>query len=320
MQRVLSSDLWKTVRAKARKARRRQAAIAYVTQDLIGFRKGDTLMVDASTNAIASGETDAKLLRKLYKRGVRLYHCPCLHAKVLLLDEWAVIGSGNMSKSSADGLVEVGVMTDHSSTVAGVASFIEQLLPQSTELQAKHLAMLCKIKVVRRGGRLFGTRRQPKPRISRLGNRTWMVGIYELKRDPRPSERKKIEQATRELRTKVGDPDFEPSWIKWSGKSRFRRQCRKGDSVIQIWRSSGDKRPSSVYRSVPVLLKQSTRRWTRFYQRDPTGSFAAMSWGKFKRLLKELGYAKRVGPGSTVLLDSDLADAINRKWRSAAKL
>jgi hypothetical protein len=87
------------VRAKAGKARRRQAAIAYVTQDLLGFRKGDTLLVNASAYAIASGETNAKLLRALYRKGVRLYHCECLHAKVVLLDDLAVIGSGNMSNS-----------------------------------------------------------------------------------------------------------------------------------------------------------------------------------------------------------------------------
>lgn len=61
MQRVLSRDLWKTIRAHAQRARCRRAVIAYVTQDLIGFRKGDTLVVDASTYAVCNGETSAKL-------------------------------------------------------------------------------------------------------------------------------------------------------------------------------------------------------------------------------------------------------------------
>lgn len=74
MQKVLSNGLWKVVRAQARKAKRCQAAIAYVTQDLIGLKKGDVLVSDASNRAISSGETDARLLRTLGKRGVRLYH------------------------------------------------------------------------------------------------------------------------------------------------------------------------------------------------------------------------------------------------------
>jgi hypothetical protein len=32
-----------------------------VTRDLVGFRKGDVLVLDASVRAIASGETGARL-------------------------------------------------------------------------------------------------------------------------------------------------------------------------------------------------------------------------------------------------------------------
>jgi hypothetical protein len=66
-------------------------------------------------------------------------------------------------------------------------------------------------------------------------------------------------------------------------------------------------------------LKQSTEKWTRFYFKEATDQRAQMPWGKFKKLLKELGYPKRIGATSTVLLDPDLADAIDRKWRAAAK-
>lgn len=316
MQKVLSSDLWETVRVQARKSRCRKAAIAYVTQDLIGFRKGDTLIVDASELAVSSGETDARLLQRLHKRGVNLYHCAGLHAKVLLLDDVAVISSGNMSKSSTNVLVEAGLMTDHNSTVAGVASFIEQLLPQSGELNTSRIAALCKIKVIRRGGRGTGTRRKPK--IAQLGNRTWLVGVRELVKDPSPIEQRLIDRAMDKLRTQMKAPEEESAWLRWGATSRFARECREGDSVIQIWRSSKAKRPRSVYRTTPVLLKQKTDKWTWLFLREPTGSQAELSWGKFKLMLKELGYSRRVGPGIVHLLDPDIADAITRKWKSAA--
>src|ERR1700723_260200 len=102
MQKILSKDLWPVIRELAEKAVQRKAAIAYVTQDLVGFRKSDVLIVDASDNAIACGETDARLLRKLVNKGVRLYNCADLHAKVLVVGESAIIGSGNMSNSSAE--------------------------------------------------------------------------------------------------------------------------------------------------------------------------------------------------------------------------
>jgi phosphatidylserine/phosphatidylglycerophosphate/cardiolipin synthase-like enzyme len=202
MQKVLSTGLWKTARAQARSARRRKAAIAYVTQDLLGFRRGDVLVVDASTNSVSCGETDAKLLRTLNKRGVNLYDCAGLHAKVILLDDVAIIGSGNMSNSSANGLVEAGVITDHASTVAGVASFIEQLLPQSNQLDSKRLAELCKIKVVRRGGMPQGVSKQRKPKIKLLGNRTWLVGAHELVKEPTIEEKRLIAGAIQKVRNK----------------------------------------------------------------------------------------------------------------------
>jgi hypothetical protein len=68
VQRVLSKkDLWTEVRKKARASNTRNAAIAYVTRDLVGFRNGDTLVIDASILAIKNGETDAPPLRKLHK-------------------------------------------------------------------------------------------------------------------------------------------------------------------------------------------------------------------------------------------------------------
>src|SRR5882724_545866 len=48
MQKVLSRDLWKSIRVLARKSRQRKAAIAYVTRDLVGFHKGDVLVVNDS--------------------------------------------------------------------------------------------------------------------------------------------------------------------------------------------------------------------------------------------------------------------------------
>jgi hypothetical protein len=121
VQRVLSNDLWKEVRKRARASHLRKGAIAYVTRDLVGFRKGDTLVVDASVLAIKNGETDAPLLRKLRKKRVQIYDCADLHAKILLLDDVAIVGSGNMSSSSENRMVEAALISDHGSVVAGIA-------------------------------------------------------------------------------------------------------------------------------------------------------------------------------------------------------
>ena len=120
MNRVLTKDVWAEARKLARTARIRQAAIAYVTQDLINFRDGDTLICDASNRAIRSGQTDAKLLLKLHNNGVAIYSTEGLHSKVILFGRHAILGSANMSGS---GLIEASVVTDNPQITSGIASF-----------------------------------------------------------------------------------------------------------------------------------------------------------------------------------------------------
>ena len=109
------------------------------------------------------------------------------------------------------------------------------------------IARLCQIKVIRRGGRLrMKGRQRRKTNLTQLGNRTWLIGVRELVRDPASDEQRMIDKAEKTLRQRLNDPDEELYWIRWSGKSRFVRECREGDSLIEIWRSSGAKRPSVV--------------------------------------------------------------------------
>ena len=319
MQRVLSNKLWTEIRKRARASKSRKGAIAYVTRDLVGFRMGDTLIVDASARAVQNGETDAPLLRNLHKRGVQLYDCADLHAKILLLDDEAIISSGNMSSSSENRMVEAALISDHGSVVAGVASLIEQLVKQSSELSAEHIVDLCKIKVIRRGGWNGARSERRKTRIAELGNRTWIVGLHELKRDPSPKEQGLIDRATSSLQEQLNSVDDDFSWIKWGVRDRFSRECRAGDTLIRIWRSSKAKRPSVVLKAVPVLLKQSTKQWTRFYVSEPSGRSPEIAWGRFQRLLREVGHSRQVKAGSVQLIEPDAADTIGRKWNSAAK-
>jgi len=91
---LLTTDLWKTVGKLAPLANSRQAAVAYVTSELVRFQDGDLLIVDASKRAITSGETAAQVLLAAHRRGVVVCSYPDLHAKVIVLDDVAVIVKG----------------------------------------------------------------------------------------------------------------------------------------------------------------------------------------------------------------------------------
>jgi hypothetical protein len=313
MQRVLSSDLWKIVTARAKKAKHRQAAIAYVTEDYLNLGSGDVLIVDASEATIRSGGTDAKLLSELHQRGVLLYDCPDLHAKVMLLDDVAVVGSANMSQSSGS-LVEAAIITDQSSIVSGVASFIEQLKKKPSRLTSNKIAELCKIKVIRRGGFEGDAPGKRKNPIKRIGNQTWLIGVKELVRESPADEQRKIAQAASKLELE----EQELSWLRWKADSKFARECRAGDQLIQIWTRAGAKR-LIVSTPVPVLLKQKSAKWTRFYVGEPSTRYPTLAFGRFDQLLRDLDYPLGIGPSIVQLVQPEMAEAILKAWKAAAK-
>jgi hypothetical protein len=307
LNRVLTKEIWVEARKLARTARTRQAAIAYVTQDLIGFRKGDTLICDASKRAIKSGQTDAKLLLKLYKNGVTIYSTDGLHSKVILFGRHAILGSANMSGSD---LIEASVVTDNPQITSGIASFIAQLSPKKGALEAKQLEKLCKIEVIRTGWR--GGKRKRKS-IRRLGATTWIVGVKELVRAPSKTEARLIGRATADLNSRHETDDREYEWIRWSKGDKFSMECRAGDTLIQIWSPRGNGR-KLVTRRLPVLLKRSEPNCVRFYTGDAQRDSDEIGWSRFQRVLKASGYDKYVGPNSVQPLDTGMAEIIDRKW------
>lgn len=124
----LSDGLWARISVDADASTIRTAAVAYVTStSQVPFRGGDTLVVDASDQAVTTGQTSAELLQDLFSRGVHLYSLRSLHAKVYAFDGVVIVGSCNLSESSRTRLREAAIRTDDQYTVNAVRSFIQEL-------------------------------------------------------------------------------------------------------------------------------------------------------------------------------------------------
>ncbi len=124
----LSDGVWARISADADASTNRSAAVAYVTSaSVVPFRGGDTLVVDASDQAVITGQTSAELLQDLYSRGVHLYSLKSLHAKVYAFDGVVVVGSCNMSESSRTRLREAAIRTDDHYAVRAVRNFLQEL-------------------------------------------------------------------------------------------------------------------------------------------------------------------------------------------------
>ncbi|WP_430331418.1 phospholipase D family protein [Rhodococcus sp. ACT016] len=98
------------------------AAVSYVgsgASDIVKIRRGSSIIVDADRRTVRAGSTDPKVLLFWINSGVKVYSLKNLHAKLILAeavdvkhDAFAVIGSANLSQSSATRLFESVVLAD----------------------------------------------------------------------------------------------------------------------------------------------------------------------------------------------------------------
>jgi len=287
MDKILTGDIWKQVSPLAKDAKRRLVAVAYVTTDgQIGFRQNDVLICDASDRAIENRETSARLLQSLYQKGVELRSRSDLHAKVAVLGRHALIGSCNLSTTSAKDLTELALLSDRKQIVAQATAFIHALREESVQIDDDFLRRILKIKVK--------TTRRRKVKHNaltpHLGNKVWIVSVNELAKDSFPKEQISVQIAEEKATALVMDLDSTISWIRFTGKSRFRATAQPGDIVVQIWKPIASKR-ISIFEPCPIIYRQDVGHWTRFYVEE-TEYCRRILWERFKEEINRLGLSR----------------------------
>jgi hypothetical protein len=286
MERLLSNNVWAQLPRSFYTSSGKRAALAYVSRgDFLSFGEGDVLICDASNAAIKSGQTSASVLKEFRDRGADLYHLDSLHAKVAVAGGTALVGSCNLSESSAEHLTEAALLTDDSRTVAKVLALVDEIRRAAVRVDDRFLQRILKLKVTKRvGSRATGRKRK---RITQPGSRVWIVRVYPLSERTENREAAAVEVGEGKAREVLGDPDAELSYLRWTGTARFRRLAQKGDVIIQIWSERSAKRVH-VYPPRPLIHRQDTKRWTRFYYQDADET-DAVSWTHFQRHIGKLG-------------------------------
>lgn len=319
MIRFLADNLWDEIGRLALKRSKKFAAVAYVTSEAkVRFKKSDTLIVDASDNAIRTGQTSAPLLEKAFKAGAELYNNPTLHSKVFVFEQTAVIGSANASEYSRNHLFEAGVITDMSSVVSAARAYIESLKRRSEKIDRDFVRRILSIEVVKRWKPLFFPRRKRKPVIRSRHHRTWLVGLEET--DTYQDEEKLVKQGERIAGGRRTQKSTSIGWMRFTGASTLRKFAHEGDSVIQIWRPERAKKPTLVYRHCPILYRQDKPKWVRFYiEESPSAERQSLPWGVFKRLAKWVGISGKIGPTTVRLLTEEQSEILEARWASAKR-
>jgi hypothetical protein len=236
---VKSDDLWNELEKFADHSTGIKAAVAYVSDDSsIRFGRGDVLVVDASDDTIASGGTSAKVLSRAFDAGASLFAHDGLHAKVVVCDGRAYIGSANVTKNSKK-LLEIGVISDHPSILSGATQFVEKLVEISETIDIDFIERIKKIEVKK--GRPRGN---ASKKITIDVPRTWLISV---RNDAKyPGDVGQVARDSGRIETKSRE---EANWFYLTRDSRCYDQAKVGDSVVVIYRAdSASTEPDFVCR------------------------------------------------------------------------
>jgi hypothetical protein len=302
MEQFLTGDIWKEVNKLLAKRQKKIACIAYVTSDKLELSKGDTLICDASTFSIKFGETSAKTLEAYFKRGIKVYSNQQLHSKILLTDTFLVIGSANLSKSSAERLTESSIITDSDVLISQAKAFCHNLTEESTLLNERDIQTLLKIEVVKRP---FKPTTNSKIRKKKFGNQYWFVSAIPLKERTYDKIKDNVEKTTTSISktTKIDEDDI--SFLRWRANTEFSDTAKEGDQIIIRYNNS-DKTRSYIYPPSTILKKQVVDGFTYFYHDDRGSEESKISWTKFQAFLKTIVLEKNITTRSKTILENDI--------------
>ena len=154
MEEIITDKIWSRVKRLIEGQPSKTAAVAYVTKGAaLSFEDGDTLVCDASDQAIKSGQTDARILRKFLDAGAKLFSCEDLHAKVMVSGDITVIGSANISSSAETTLVEAMLVSRRPRLRSQALALIHNIKRKSVAIDEHFLDHICSLPVHKRRGR-----------------------------------------------------------------------------------------------------------------------------------------------------------------------
>jgi hypothetical protein len=183
--------------------------------ELLPLRAGSQLVVKFDREAVQCGQVNPKEIVRLIKRGVEVHACANLHAKVFVFGNTAIVGSANVSTSSAT-LIEACAEIRSPAFAAACRRFIESLKGDKVGLEfAKKLIPLY------RPPKIDGARRPKVKRGRRVLPRhsdLWLVPLVSMD---------------------WNDIDYEQEEAGWSRAEKAMTSPRKSEIETFVWWGPG---------------------------------------------------------------------------------
>jgi hypothetical protein len=313
--RLLSTDLWPTLRRLARTAHPKLAAVAYVSSDdPIQFTDGDVLVTNASEGAIRAGQTSAVVLQRAVKAGAAVVSVPDLHAKVWILGDTALVGSANCSGSSETRLLEAALVSQRADIVAQAMQLVQRLAREGQRLRTRDIEALLKLPVAPRVAP-FGrkpARRRPIERVPQ----TWLAHLDD--REFRGDAEAADETAGR-VQREVGKQLY-VDWFYWTGSNTLNRDGQEFDVVISVYQSKKNRgttrgvevSPPAIIQRIEAVPSSKTRIYYVAWPAD--WEERALPWSRFVEIARRAGIRSTLKPTSTLRLEPSTATALAELW------
>lgn len=224
---LIHGRVWPALTKAAASARRGPAyvAVAFLGRDAIKrlpLRKGDVLVVNASDEALKTGQTDPREIARFRRRGVEVRSAERLHAKVFVFGDVAYIGSANASASSESHLIEAVVESSSRTLITAARKFVRRL--HAVEIGDARLKQMMRLFKAPRFA-IHGVARR------RAADGIWVLRLSELEWDEEAHRQaRKGRQIARRARKQRSSEIQEFMWEGAAAVARF----RKRQSVVQV--------------------------------------------------------------------------------------
>lgn len=264
---------------------------------LLPVGRGSRMVVNASVDAVKSGQTNPAALLTMHRRGIDVFSCPQLHAKVYVFGTTAFIGSANASGSSAENLVEAAIRSTDRSTVRDAREFVRELSRTLVPLGEEQLSALARLYREPKRAATHGS-----PRSAARGRNASRVWIVRTREDELPDGAEEAhELESKKAHASKSNSRFEVDSFWHARDVRY----RPGDTIVEIVTGTDGR----VMVSPPGTVIRLAR-WRRgnrklsftFYER-PSGRRVA-----FSRLTKKL----RRGAEQRLSRSGPIADCVLR--------
>ncbi|HUT54283.1 MAG TPA: phospholipase D family protein [bacterium] len=312
-----NQSLWNEVLSRLSKAKDASVAVAYLggsgTQ-LLPLRRGHRLVVDMSLGKVKQGITDPREVRRLVKRGVKVYSRASLHAKLYIADRYVIASSANASTNSRYNLDEAGILTDDPAAARRARAFIDRICtePVRPEYLKKCIAAYRPPK----GG--IPAKRGKK----RTEPKLWFIGGL-VTLNLSEEEKKSIKKIEDKVSKKLRDPNTtEVTWIRYRRMPKYARSIRPDEWIIDCMKDGKVRRvfaPSQVL-SREIWNSPSGKKY-HLLMLESSISSESIPISYFRKLARNIvPELDKPNPRTRSIINEEKADALLGLWNHSGRL